>query len=306
MFSIRRHLRPSLIAGSLIVLAFVAVALAAPLIAPPGDTETPYQIPRYGVSPLPQPPDAAHPLGRLSKQYDIFYGLVWGTRVALQAGLIVTAGRLVIGVVLGLLAGYVGGWTDRLLMRITDAFLSFPIMAAGMVMVAIFGREIQRSFRGGFYLTPHGEEQVLIAALVLFGWMSYARLVRGNVLAEREREYVQAARATGVGHLRLLARHLWPNVRQGLFVLAASDVGAAVVLLATFAFVGLIHPPYGHMEADWGQMLNAARDWIIGSPADAFAYWYTYLPVSAAIILFSVGWNLVGDGLREAFDPRLR
>ena len=156
------------------------------------------------------------------------------------------------------------------------------------------------------FLLPGREEGVVIITLVVFGWMAYARMVRGNVLAEREKEYMQAATASGVGGRRIMFRHLLPNVTQGLFVLVASDIGAVVVLVATFTFIGLIPPPYGQMEADWGQMLVASRDWIIGSPANAFEHWYTYLPVSLAVVLFSVGWNLIGDGLGEILDPRQR
>jgi peptide/nickel transport system permease protein len=297
---------PSMLAGLLVILAFAVIALAAPLLLPPTDTDSPYQIPRFGYSPQPAPPDAEHPLGLLPKQYDILYGLVWGTRIAFQVGLGVTLARLAIGALIGLVSGYLGRWIDALIMRIIDAFLSFPIVAAAMVMVSLYGRELIVGLSGRAYLMPHGEEKVIMVTLIAFGWMSYARLVRGNVLAEREKEYIQAARAGGVGHVRLILRHLWPNVRQGLFVLAASDVGAVVILVATFAFIGLVTPPFQHMEADWGQMLTAARDWIVGAPNDAFIYWYTYLPVSAAIVLFSIGWNLIGDGLRDLLDPRLR
>ena len=149
-----------------------------------------------------------------------------------------------------------------------------------------------------------GAEKTALVALLLFGWMSYARLIRGNILSERQREYMEAARAIGARPGRLLRRHLWPNARQGLFVLAASDVGAVVVLAAMFSFVGLLRAPLGNVEADWGQILSLARDWIVGSPANAFEYWYTYIPASAAIVLFSMGWNLVGDGLRDVLDPR--
>ncbi|MBN1661205.1 MAG: ABC transporter permease [Anaerolineae bacterium] len=305
---IRRVLfRPALMAGSLIVVAFAVVALAAPSISPTENPDAPYFMVSHGVSRTPKAPGGAYPLGLMARQYDIFYGVVWGTRLAFQAGLMVTAGRLIIGVVVGLLAGYFGGWVDALLMRITDAFLAFPIMAAGMVMIVILGRQVvEWLWSTTPFVMPYREEEVLMLTLVLFGWMSYARLIRGNLLAQREKEYIEAARAAGVGHVRMMLRHLWPNARQGLFVLAASDVGVVVVLLAMFAFVGLITPAPEGLEADWGQMLAAARGWIVGTPGNAFEYWYTYLPVSLAIVLFSVGWNLVGDGLRDALDPRLR
>lgn len=298
--------RPSLIIGGLVVLLFVIAAVGAPLIAPPVEQnmDMPDHIPRYGMSSQPTPPSAEHPLGLLAGQYDIFYGLIWGARAALQAGILVVAGRVIIGVLLGLIAGYYGKWADAILMRLTDAFLAFPIMAAAMVMVVLFGRETEYVVRGFHYMVPSREEQVLIVTLVAFGWMPYARLIRGNLLAEREKEYVQAAHASGVRSWRIILRHLLPNSTQGLFVTGASDVGAVVVLLAAFTFIGLIHPSMHGMKAEWGHILTAARNWIIGSPANAFEYWYTYVPVSAAIIFFSIGWNLIGDGLRDVLDPR--
>jgi peptide/nickel transport system permease protein len=299
--------RPSLSVGVLIVLAFLVVAVAAPLIAPPveGESESPHIIPRYGFSIVPQPPSPDHPLGLMERQNDVFYGLIWGTRAAFQIGLAATLGRMVIGTVLGLLSGFYGGLVDAIIMRITDAFLAFPIVAAVMVTVAVVGTDTQTSF-GRLYFVPSPEEQVVMVTLVAFGWMSYARLVRGNILAEREKDYIHAARATGMRSRRLVFRHVLPNSTQGLFVLSASDVGAVVVLVTVLNFIGLMRSPVGQMEADWGQMLSAARNWIIGSPSNAFEYWYTYIPVSAALVLFSIGWNLIGDGLRDVFDPRLR
>ena len=298
--------RPSLVLGILIVLVFFILAAAAPLIAPPVDEENPYLVPQYGFGAFPQPPSAEHPLGLMARQQDVFYGLVWGTRTALKVGLFVTVGRLLIGAVLGLVSGHYGRLVDAVIMRVTDAFMAFPIIAAVMVTVALFAREATVVPGGRMFLVPSREEQVIILTLVAFGWMSYARLLRGNVLAEREKDYMQAARAIGVGNRRVIFRHLFPNVTQGLFVLVASDIGAVVVLLTMFTFIGLVRPAMGTMEADWGQMLSVSRDWIIGSPSNAFEYWYTYVPVSVAIVLFSIGWSLIGDGLRDVLDPRLR
>ncbi len=275
-----------LIVGGVIVLAFVVVAIAAPLLAPPRGVR-PYLMPSDGFSMTPLPPNPKHPLGTLPGQYDVFYGLVWGTRVAFRLGFYITLGRTLIGVLLGLISGFYGRLLDSLLMRITDAFLSFPIMAAVLVMVATLG----------------GTNEMIILALILFGWMPYARLMRGNVLAERAKEYVQAAISVGAPAQRLIFRHILPNATQGLFVLIASDIGAMVALSAVFKFLGF----YGNVPlADWGQMLNFSRNWVVGTPGDAFAYWYTYLPPSLAIVLFTVGWNLIGDGLRDLLDPRLR
>jgi peptide/nickel transport system permease protein len=298
---------PSLVVGSLLILAFLLVAAAAPLIAPPTGEDNPYLIPKHGFQVLPQPPSREHPLGLMSRQYDVLYGLVWGTRTALKLGLLVMLGRLLIGGPLGLFSGHYGRLVDAAIMRVTDAFMALPIVAAVMVTLALFAKEVQAMPGGRMLLMPTREEQVLILTLVAFGWMPYARLVRGNVLSEREKEYMQAARAIGAGNSRAIFRHLLPNVTQGMFVLSASDIGAVVVLITAFTFIGLVQPSTGQMEADWGQMLSASRDWIIGgSPSNAFKYWYTYLPVSAAIVLFSMGWSMIGDGLRDIMDPRLR
>jgi len=297
--------RPSLTLGVTIVLIYVIVALAAPLIAPP-EGDSPYIIPKDGFSPTPRPPSDNHPLGTLQSQYDVFYGLIWGTRAALRIGLSITFGRVLIGVLLGLASGYYGGLVDATLMRLTDAFLAFPVMAAAMVMLVVFGRILETTYSGGQVLMTDRVERVLIIALMVFGWMPYARVIRGNVLRQREEEYIQAARSTGVRGPRVMLRHLLPNATQGLFVLAASDVGAMVVLVAAFNYLGFGASTQGDLAADWGQMLSVSRNWIIGSPANAFQYWYTYLPVSGAVVLFSLGWNLVGDGLRDVLDPRLR
>ena len=310
--TIRRLLsHPSLVAGSLIVLIFLGVALAAPLLAP-RQGELPFLIPRDGSVKVPQPPGPGHPLGTMEAQNDIFYGLVWGARFAFRLSLLITAGRALLGILVGLFSGYYGRGVDAVLMRLTDSFLSFPVMVAVMVTVTLFGHDVYRVVTGygfGFgYPMPNGPKAQLtiVLTLVAFGWMSYARLVRGNILSEREQEYIEAARSIGMRDRRILVRHLLPNATRGLPVLIASDIGMVVVWLATFHFVGLIPTNVTMMLADWGQMLAFARHWIVGGPGNAFAYWYTYLPVSAAIVLYSVGWNLVGDGLRDVLDPRLR
>jgi len=280
--------------GVLIVLAFAAVAIAAPVIAPP-EGEDPYAMSRDGFRLEPQSPNADHPLGTMESQYDVLYGLVWGSRVAFKIGLAVTLGRALIGIVLGLISGYSGGLLDAAIMRVTDAFMAFPIVPATLLMLTFFGPKL-----GGM---TGGVDRIVVLALILFGWMQYARLLRGNVLAEREKQYVEAAVAIGARTPRIILRHVLPNAPQGLFVLVASDIGAMVVLAAVFTFLGL--SGYTGL-ADWGWMLNVSRNWIIGTPANAFEYWYMYLPPSVAIVLFSIGWSLIGDGLRDVLDPRLR
>lgn len=286
---------PRFLLGGLIVLLFVAVAVAAPWIAPPNE-ENAYLIPSGGISLKPAPPSAEHPLGMMEGERDIVYGLVWGTRAAFKIGLPVALGRALIGVVIGLVSGYYGGPLDAVLMRITDAFLSFPIVAAVLVMLTFFG---------GGWLGIHtgGVNRIIVLALILFGWMQYARVMRGNVLSVREEEYVEAAISIGASHPHIIVHHILPNASQELLVLVTSDIGAMVVLAAMFSFIGLSG---SKALADWGQMLNWGRNWIIGSPANPFQYWYMYAPPSAAIVLFSIGWNLIGEGLREVLDPRQR
>jgi peptide/nickel transport system permease protein len=291
----KRLLRPGLLLGILVILVFVSVALAAPILAPP-EGDDPYTIPKSGYRVQPQPPGSGHLLGTTEQGYDVFYGLVWGTQIAFRVGLSVALGRAVIGVLVGLIAGYYGGWLDAVTMRVTDAFLAFPVVPATLIMLTFLGPSRIGSLGAG-----SGVDSVLVLSLIVFGWMQYARLVRGNVLLERSKQYVDAAITIGARGVHIMRRHILPNVPQGLLVLIASDIGAMVVLAAVFTFLGLS----GRRGlADWGCMMNVGRNWIVGTPSNAFQYWYAYLPPIAAIVLFSVGWNLIGDGLRDVLDPR--
>jgi peptide/nickel transport system permease protein len=299
MKSVRHFLRNrELVVGCLVVLGYAIIALAAPLIAPPGAGD-PYRLPTdtSAISVVPNPPVSGHPLGTLAGNYDIFYGIIWGSRIAFQVGLSITLGRALIGTFIGLLAGYYRGFLDGLLMRITDAFTAFPIVAAALVMILVLSDQL-----GG---RTSGPQNSLSLALVLFGWMRYARLVRGNVMTERAKEYIAAAVAVGARQRRVLIRHILPNVStKGLLVLLTSDIGAMVVIMAMFRFLGLLLSGREQPLADWGQMLAISRSWMIPVAGNPFQYWFVYAPTALTLILFSVGWNLIGDGLTEAFDPR--
>jgi peptide/nickel transport system permease protein len=239
----------------------------------------------------------------LPRQYDVFYGIIWGTRIAFLVGLTITLGRTLIGGALGLVSGYFGGLLDNVLMRVTDAFMAIPAVAAAAILYALFG-EIGQAVKAPQILLSSKNEQVIIIALVGFGWMQYARLVRANVLSEREKEYVQAAVAIGLPKVRILFKHMLPNSIRGLLVLITSDIGAMVATVSVFYFIGLIgESPYGYL-ADWGLMLSASRDWIVSNSRNPFEFWYAYAPASGAIVLFTVGWSLIGDGLRDRLDPR--
>ncbi|MGB7876583.1 MAG: ABC transporter permease [Anaerolineales bacterium] len=294
-----------LLFGILIILAFAVVAIAAPRIAPP-EEENPYYLPRDGYRGIPEPPDEDHLLGTLPRQYDVFYGIIWGTRMAFLVGLSITLGRTLIGGLLGLLSGYFGGLLDGFIMRITDAFMSIPAVAAGAIMYALFGEIGSSEPPVSRFLLSSKNEQIIVITLVMFGWMQYARLLRGNVLSEREKEYVKAAISIGSPNKRIIFKHLLPNSIRGLFVMIASDIGAMVALVSVFYFIGLIgDSPYGFL-ADWGLMLSASRDWIVSGSSKPFEYWYTYVPAISAIVLFTVGWSMIGDGLRDLLDPRRR
>ncbi len=283
-----------LMLGIAIVAIFAIIALTAPLLAPP-QSNNPYDIPRDGLAGGPEPPSDEHPLGLMQDRYDVLYGIIWGTRVAFRIGILITIGRLLIGVPLGVVSGHYGGRIDSLIMRITDAFLSFPIVAAVLLFLTVnldaWGVRLGKG------------DRAIVMALIFFGWMQYARLIRGNVLVERAKDYVRAAVSIGVGNRRLILRHILPNATQGLFVLAASDIGAMVITVAALSFIGFLGE---QPSADWGMILKIGRNWIIGTPANAFEYWYTYIPPIVTIVLFSIGWNLIGDGLRDVLDPRLR
>lgn len=278
---------PTAAAGFGILFLFVAVAVFAPAIAPPKYQENPYRMPHKGYSPVPSPPGGDFIFGTTSGQYDIFYGVVWGTRTAFRIGFFVVGTALLIGVSLGILAGYYGGRVDELIMRITDVVFAVPTLVLAMAIVVAFGR---------------GLENVMIA-LALVTWRNYVRVMRAGILTLRDQDFVHAARLMGVGDVRIMLRHILPNAIHPVLIIAFMDIGSMVITAAFMSFVGL-GAPRGY--ADWGQMTALARNYIVGPPGDPFKFWYTILYPGGAIVLFVLAWNLIGDALRDAFDPRLR
>jgi peptide/nickel transport system permease protein len=289
MKTIRYMLRnPLALTGTVLLLFFIAIGSLAPVLT---DREpyqvTPYQMPRDGFWQRPQAPSPAHPLGTTQGQYDIFYGLVWGTRTAFKIGLGVVAIGAVIGTIIGSIAAFYGGMLDEVLMRVVDVFMSFPFLIAAMVVTTILGK--------GLY-------QMMIA-LVSFGWMGYARLIRSEILHVKEMDYIQAARACGASDVRLLRKHILPNSLFPVLVQATMNTGSMVLAAAALSFLG-VGTEVGY--ADWGQLISLARNWIMGTGGNPFAYWYTLVYPGLAIFLFVLAWNLVGDALRDILDPRLR
>jgi len=287
-FMARQLLRnPLSLMGIIIIVIFAIIAIFAPLIAPPPEGHlNPYMIPHEGFSVTPRPPSEEHIFGTTQGQYDIFYGVIWGTRSAFQIGLLVIGVVLVVGIVLGSLAGYFGGRLDEVIMRITDIFLAFPALILALAIVAA--------------LQP-GLKSIMIA-LAVVSWPSYARLIRGDILQVREEDYIEASRGLGASSMRVIVRHALPNAIYPTLVMASLDIGAVVLAAAALSFLGL-GVPEGY--ADWGQLISFARNWIVGPPGDPLKYWYAVTIPGLFILFFVLGWNLLGDAFRDILDPRL-
>lgn len=280
---------PLSLTGLVVLLAFAVMAVSAPYLAPPKHPESPYQIPRDGFKAVPQPPSRAHLFGTTEGQYDIFYGVVWGTRTAFKVGLIVTGSTVLIGLLIGGVAGYYGGWVDEVLMRITEVFMAFPFLLAAITLTAAIKSRY-----------PHMEGiTIAMVALIAFAWMFYARLIRGEVLSTKQTDYVLAARTIGAGDVRVMLWHILPNSCYPVLVVASLDVGSIVLTFAALSFLGLgVEDGY----ADWGQLIAMSRNWI----PTLSSVWYILVFPGGAILLFVLAWNLVGDALRDILDPRLR
>jgi peptide/nickel transport system permease protein len=276
---------PVSITGTLLVIFYIVIAILAPVLAPPPIPSLPYQIPRDGFEAEPKPPSPGEPLGTTQGQYDIYYGVIWGTRTAFKIGLIVTGVTVLIGGTLGAVSGYVGGWVDDVLQRIVEVFLAFPFLLAALTLATILGGKIQNGLITG------------MIALIAFGWPTYARLIRGDVLSVKEREYVLAAKALGEPGWRILIRHVVPNAMYSLLVVASLDVGTYVLTFAALSFLGL---GAGVGYADWGQLLSFARNWI----PTLNSYWWIVVYPGVALLLFVLAFNLIGDAFRDALDPK--
>ena len=302
---------PLSVTGLIIVTFFILTAVFAPTLAPaPNENWDPYNIPRDGFKPEPLPPGTAweknipatvpgwytlitgneewvHLLGTTSGQYDIWYGIVWGSRTALLAGTAVVAISALFGILVGSIAGFYGGWVDEVMMRIVEVFVVFPSLVAVLVLssilVPIFGQSLWPA----------------MIALIVFGWMGYARLLRGDILSNKERDYVLAARASGAKDTHIILKHVLPNAIFPTLVFLSLDMGAIVLSFAALSFLGVgVEPGY----ADWGQIVSFARDWILTLDR----HWYIVLFPGVALLLYGLGWNLIGDALRDILDPKLR
>jgi peptide/nickel transport system permease protein len=278
---------PLSLVGLAIIIFFTIIAIAAPVLAPPRFGRDPYIIPRYGYFPEPQPPSPEHPFGTTEGQYDLYYGVIWGTRTAYRIGILVVSVSALIGIIIGSLAGYYKGIVDEILMRLTDIILAFPGLILAMALVVAFGPGLNS----------------ITLALILVGWPTYARLIRGEFLRITSEDFVEAAKAIGCSDFRIIVKHVLPNAIFPLLVVASLDVGAVVITAAALSFLGL-GAPEGY--ADWGQLIALSRNWITGATDNPFAYWHTYTIPGLFLFFFVMGWNLLGDAFRDILDPMIR
>jgi peptide/nickel transport system permease protein len=287
LFTGKRFLRnPLSVIGLTLILMFGIVAILAPVIAPPKYAD-PFRIPHTGFKIEPSPPSLQHPLGTTQQQYDMLYGLVWGTRSAFRIGVLVVGANLIIGILLGAIAGYFGGLVDEVIMRVTDIFYAIPFLVMAMALVVAIGRGMK----------------AVIIVLIILEWPSYTRVLRSDILVTRGRDFILAARASGASHLRVIFSHVLPNAMYSVLILASLNIGTTILTAAALSFLGL-GAETG--TADWGQIVSMCRNWIVGAPGNRFAYWYTVFIPGFVISLFVLGWNLLGDAVRDVFDPKLR
>ena len=304
------------ILGLTIVAFYLLMAIAAPRLSPMVDPENPSAFQSVGriTDRTPRPPSPQAPLGTLPGQLNIFHALIWGSRSALAFGLTVALLSALIGVLVGAASAYLGGWPNNLSMRVTDAFIAVPLVASVFFfqqLFAIIAKPVTFEFGYGYSLYSSWLMQSLspiypwlasvdpmLLAFIAFTWMPYARIVNTLVLHTKETDYVHASRAMGAGHARIILRHLVPNSITPAVVLVARDIGMVVLLQATFTFIGI------GGNSPWGEMLVIGRNWIIGPGGNPLAFWWVFLPATLALLLFGIGWNLLGDGMNDWLNPR--
>jgi peptide/nickel transport system permease protein len=229
-------------------------------------------------------------LGSDDQGRDILSALIYGARISLVVGVASVLVSVLVGVSMGLLAGYRGGWIDTVLMRLCDVMLSFPAILVALLIAGV-----------GRALFPNANESlafgVLIISISLTGWVQYARTVRGTTLVERNKEYVQAARVTGVSSGRIMLRHVLPNVLGPVMVLATIQVATAIITEATLSFLGVGVPP---TSPSLGTLIRVGNDYLFSGE-----WWITIFP-GLMLVLIALSVNLLGDWLRDALNPRLR
>ncbi len=270
----RRLLRNrNLVVGGAILLTLVLVALLAPVLSPYDPFAQNYRLTN-------QPPSLAHPFGTDNFGRDVLTRVLFGTRIDLRVGLISVIPPFIIGIVLGSLAGYFGGWADSVIMRLVDVVQAFPFIVLVIAIVVVLGPGLRNMY----------------IAVAITAWIVYARLIRGEILVEKNKEYVQAARAIGGSDWRIVRHHLLPNVITSSIVYAMADIALYILLAASLSFLGLgAKPP----SPEWGAMITEGRSFM------TTAWWMSALP-GLALVVTGVGLSLLGDGLSDALRPGRR
>ncbi|MBJ7904450.1 ABC transporter permease [Streptomyces sp. NPDC003656] len=261
------------VVGLAIIVVLVLVAIFAPLLAP-------HDPLKQDLTNTLQSPGAGHWLGTDALGRDQFSRLVYGSRIAVIVGMASILVALVIGVILGALAGYYGRWVDTVIMRVADVFFAFPLLIGAIVIILLMGRGV----------LP------VVLSLAIFSWATFARLLRSQVLSVREMDYVHAAKALGAGQSRIIRKHILPNSLTSVLVYGTSNVGIAIVAEASLSYLGVGVDPE---VAEWGNMISAGRNFM-----GVKDFMWTY--PSLAIVITALGFILLGNGLRDALDPKLR
>lgn len=257
--------------GLFVLAVFVFVAVFAPTIAP-------YEAGTMNVQDRLQPPSVDYPFGTDQYGRDIFSRVVLGTRIAMKVAFAVPLVSMAVGVPIGLLAGYFGGWTDNALMRLMDAIFAFPAVLLGLTIVAVFGAGLTN----------------IIAALGVVFIPQFARVTRSSAISVAREDHVKAARSLGASHLRIIGLHVFPFCISAIMVQATITAALAIIVEASLSFLGVGVPP---PQPSWGVMLRAGKGFLDS------AWWFSVFP-GVAIILSVLGFNLLGDGLRDVLDPR--
>jgi peptide/nickel transport system permease protein len=283
---------PTAMVAAVIALVCVVAAVFAPWLAP----HNPQDLASLQLMDARLPPawvadgQARYPLGTDDQGRDILSALMYGARISLLVGLASVALSMVLGVGLGLLAGFVGGRVDSFIMRVCDVMLSFPAILVALLIDGV-----------GRAMFPNAHETlaftVLILAISLTGWVQYARTVRGSTLVERQKEYVQAARVIGVSSFRIMRRHVLPNVLGPVLVLATIQIASAIITEATLSFLGVGVPP---TSPSLGTLIRVGQDFLFSGE-----WWITIFP-GLVLVMIALSVNLLGDWLRDALNPRLR
>jgi len=268
---------PTTVIGLIIIGLMMLMAIFAPWIAEANVPDA-YQMPRDWGAVRKPPGTPGHLLGTTNEGGDVFYGVVWGSRTSLQLSLYVVGSTMIIGTIIGSIAGLMGGWIDEFLMRIVDVFLSIPELIFALAIAAVLGPSFTN----------------IIIALSMVIWVKYARIMRAQVLQIKQNEYVDAARVVGDSKLNIYLKDILPNAVTPVTVQATLDMGNVVLIGATLSFIGLSEAGI----AEWGVLVSEGQAGIASG-----RWWASTFP-GMMIFLWALAFNLVGDGLRDALDPR--